>query len=207
MRPVDQPASPLWGKIPVPRVVQNQLDRSIEAFVFATECELLKHLQSAMLKKTRAEWLDVFLAVIVILHVHERDTWRLMFWINHDDEVRFFFPRMPLRFFFPDKTHAKQLYKWRHPSKPADLIARSIHFSNILLAHTRLAGDVPEEFGAEVERYRQQQRRNKINRNLKLIYQERLESSLDASLSSLVLDDSADFFAKTVDFTTPRAWG
>ena len=43
--------SALFGTIPAPRVLQNQLDRNLELHIATTELEFLKELQNAMQRK------------------------------------------------------------------------------------------------------------------------------------------------------------
>lgn len=81
--------SPLFGTVPAPRVLQNQLDRNLESEIAKLETFLLEELQKAMRHKTGTEWVVVFTAAVVLLHVRERDIWRLEYWIIHQDEVSF----------------------------------------------------------------------------------------------------------------------
>jgi len=87
MRKVEDIECPLHGSIPAPRVLQNQLDRNLECYIIAKEKQLLKAIQRE-LRKSRSEGLDViFSSVIIILHVLEKDTWRLMYWRKRREEV------------------------------------------------------------------------------------------------------------------------
>ena len=85
---VEEKNSPLYGTVPVPRVLQNQLDHPLECRIYETEHSLLDRLQKAMLKKERPDWMPIFLALVIILHVFERDTWRLMYWVHHSEEAK-----------------------------------------------------------------------------------------------------------------------
>ncbi len=87
---VDRWESPLYGSIPVPRVLQNQLDHLLEAEVVKTEQHLLKTLQKVIRASNRSAWVIIFLAIAIILHVMERDTWRLLYWVNHQEQVSSF---------------------------------------------------------------------------------------------------------------------
>jgi hypothetical protein len=87
MRKVEDIECPLHASIPAPRVLQNQLDRNLECYIIAKEKQLLKAIQRE-LRKSRSEGLDViFSSVIIILHVLEKDTWRLMYWRKRREEV------------------------------------------------------------------------------------------------------------------------
>ena len=74
--------SPLYGSIPVPRVLQNQFDHLIEAEIVKTERYLLKNLQRVIRASNRSAWVITFLGIAIILHVMERDAWRLLYWVN-----------------------------------------------------------------------------------------------------------------------------
>lgn len=125
--------SPLHGTVPVPRVLQNQLDHLLEMQIADIESELFLRLQKTMRLRKRADWVSIFLAVILILHVIERDIWRLLYWLRHHEEVRFM---DTLEIF----TDGFQAYKWRHPSRPITLVEKGVYFTNVLLAHFDIAG-------------------------------------------------------------------
>lgn len=87
MAVVEEEGSPLHHTTPGPRVMQNQLDRSLESFIVEAEEKILKDLQKAMLKRSACSWEVICLVVIVILHVLENDSWRLLYWKYHRQEV------------------------------------------------------------------------------------------------------------------------
>ena len=87
MAMIDDIYCPLHGSVPAPRVLQNQLDRNLELYIIAKENQLLKTIQFALMKKHVYCWNSISLAVIVMLHVLERDSWRLMYWRKHGEEV------------------------------------------------------------------------------------------------------------------------
>ena len=74
------------GGSPAPRVLQNQLDHRLELFVSELEARLLRKLEAAMTQK-KVPRREVFSATIVLLAAAERDIWRLMYWIRHQEEV------------------------------------------------------------------------------------------------------------------------
>lgn len=90
MNIVDRIQSPLHGSIPVPRVLQNQLDHLLEAEIAKTEQYLLKNLQKVIRASDRSAWVITFLGITIILHVMERDAWRLLYWVNHQEQVSCF---------------------------------------------------------------------------------------------------------------------
>ncbi|GIZ48183.1 hypothetical protein CKM354_001125600 [Cercospora kikuchii] len=71
---------PLFGTIPAPRVLQNQLDHMLEEYIASIEQQVLKTLSKAMLSR-RCEYAAIFAAALILLHVMERDIWRLQYWI------------------------------------------------------------------------------------------------------------------------------
>jgi len=87
MRVVEDMECPLNGSIPAPRVLQNQLDRNLESYIVTRERDLLKAVQRGFRKSRSVGWNVICAAVIFILHVLERDTWRLMYWRKRREEV------------------------------------------------------------------------------------------------------------------------
>lgn len=81
MTVIDQSNCPLHNKVPIPRVLHNQLDRHIESHIVKIEDKLLHELQSAMRKKKTVGKTVIFLAVVIILNALERDIGRLLFWV------------------------------------------------------------------------------------------------------------------------------
>ena len=77
----------LFNTVPAPRVLQNQLDRSLESYMASMELRLLKELQKAMLQAKANTWIAIFVAVVIILHTRERDIWRLEHWVLHPEVV------------------------------------------------------------------------------------------------------------------------
>lgn len=138
MSVVSDDECPLQGSVPAPRVLQNQLDRKLECYIVDKERELLKAVQRAFRKGGSEQRNTISSAVIVVLHVLERDTWRLMYWTNRCEKVSF--PMESVRL----PTDWNQRYQWRHPSKPETLIEKNAHLANLLLTHLRCAGNLPD---------------------------------------------------------------
>jgi len=90
MKTVDRMESPLYGSVPAPRVLQNQLDYLLESEIVETERRLLKNLQKLIKASDRISWVATFLAIAIVLHVMKRDAWRLLYWIHHKEQVRYF---------------------------------------------------------------------------------------------------------------------
>lgn len=89
MSVIEDDECPLCGAVPAPRVLQNQLDRNLECYIVSKEKELLRAIQRAFRKGGLEQQDMISLAVMVVLHVLERDTWRLMYWTNRCEEVSF----------------------------------------------------------------------------------------------------------------------
>ena len=87
MSVIDEPASLLHNTVPAPKVIQNQLDHLLEGQIYDTEEKLLKELQKLIRRRDRGQWIVVFLSLVIVLHVLERDTWRLIYWVVHKAEV------------------------------------------------------------------------------------------------------------------------
>src|SRR4051794_6466189 len=92
MHQVVDKESSLYGTTPAPRVLQNQLDRKLEEYCAETEVVCLNGLQRAMLRKTAKQWTVIFTATLLLLHVWERDIWRLLYWTMRVNSVRHLHP-------------------------------------------------------------------------------------------------------------------
>lgn len=90
-QPIKDPHNPLFDTQPATRVLQNQLDNMIEACTMSIETAILKDIQRALRKPDGSSWIELFSAILVILRVMEADVWRNMFWIRHQEKVRFQF--------------------------------------------------------------------------------------------------------------------
>lgn len=84
---VEELGSTLYGTAPAPRVLQNQLDQVLEEYCAEKEFECLKLLHKAMYKKRRKDWAVVFAVSMLLLHLRERDLWRLLYWTLGNDGV------------------------------------------------------------------------------------------------------------------------
>lgn len=153
---VTDPESPYYNTTIAPRVLQNQIDSRVEAFMARVELQLLKDLQKAMKQKT-CSWIEIFSTVFLILRVAEKDIWRLMYWLRHENEA----------------------YKWKHPESASKLAQRSIFCCNLLLTYLHNAGSVPIEFTKSntpsLDRIGQ----------AATLYEEMNDDSVDDTLSSL----------------------
>jgi hypothetical protein len=87
MLPVKHRGSLLNGTTPAPRVLQNQLDRILEQYCAKKELECLKELQRSMRGQSKRPWIVVFIVTVLLLHVRERDIWRLLYWTLRNNNV------------------------------------------------------------------------------------------------------------------------
>lgn len=87
MAVVEQSNCPLQSIVPIPRILHNQLDRCLESWIINVESDLLKMLQNVLFKRYRVEKIHLFLTIVVILHMMERNIWRLLYWIYHPEQV------------------------------------------------------------------------------------------------------------------------
>jgi hypothetical protein len=87
MSPVKDRRSLLNGTTPAPRVLQNQLDRMLEQYCANKELECLQELQRCMRKDSKRLWVVVFIVIVLLLHVRERDIWRLLYWTQGNNSV------------------------------------------------------------------------------------------------------------------------
>ncbi|KAF8470016.1 hypothetical protein BDZ91DRAFT_792025 [Kalaharituber pfeilii] len=113
MTPVACPTSSINGKVPLPRVLSNQLDHLLERRIWQAERQLLSELQRRILSRKREEWLRVYFCLFIFMNTLERDTWRLYYWY----------------------FHAQDGYIWRHPLSPSQLIEKNIRLADSLAAH------------------------------------------------------------------------
>jgi len=87
MFPVTEQGSLLNGTTPAPRVLQNQLDRILAQYCADKELECLKELQKFMRRESKRPWIVIFIVTILLLHVRERDIWRLLYWTLSNNGV------------------------------------------------------------------------------------------------------------------------
>jgi hypothetical protein len=110
--PIKTRDSPFFSTIPAPRVLQHQLDRMLELYVYDQERRLFQMLRTAMTSPDLARKEYAFYATLTFLNTIERDVWRLVYWTKHVEER----------------------YKWRHPEQPQTLINRNLYVGKLLIA-------------------------------------------------------------------------
>lgn len=80
MTSITDETSSLWGVIPLPRLLNQQLDSIIEARLAENEQRLLNELQNTIFARRQKEWFVIFLTTFVYLSAVEKDTWSLETW-------------------------------------------------------------------------------------------------------------------------------
>jgi hypothetical protein len=80
MLPIQDPKSSLYGIIPLPRLVNQQLDARVEEWMAQIEGELLLELQTKIFKRSPADWFTIYLSLFLTLSTLELDTWGLKTW-------------------------------------------------------------------------------------------------------------------------------
>lgn len=170
--------SSLYKQLPAPRPVQNQVDGDLERYIADREVSNLRQLQNAMRGTVRKSWIVIFTSVLIILLIRERDIWRLLYWIYHPVQVSIY------TFLKLAPTNSPQEYQWRHPEPAATLVRRSLHVTNILLAHVYFSGEVPKQFCEMEKGLRLYQQLQSVNAR----YQYMDEESVDFSLCSLAFN-------------------
>jgi hypothetical protein len=78
--------STLYKTTPAPRVLQNQLDRALEDYCAFLEYKCLQELQR-IIRTPRESRTVIYTAVALLLHIRERDIWRLSSWIGGRNSV------------------------------------------------------------------------------------------------------------------------
>jgi hypothetical protein len=79
--------SPYFWRRPAPRVLQNELDVRLEFYVAELESSLLRQLDRAMIQLKKYTWNELYCTCLLVLAIMERDTWRLVYWVRHKEEV------------------------------------------------------------------------------------------------------------------------
>ncbi|KAL2284395.1 hypothetical protein FJTKL_08824 [Diaporthe vaccinii] len=113
-----QDESSAWhGAMPAPRMVQNQLGHLLELRMVELDAEILRALHKLIAKRHILNWLEVTLAIFLLLHVRELDAARIIYWKRYRDTGGF----------------------WIHPTKPAALINEEVFSCKALLWHYHCA--------------------------------------------------------------------
>jgi hypothetical protein len=87
MATIEDRDSAWYGIKPVPRMIQNQLGHLLELNIINLDRKILKGVQALMEKRERRMWIEVTLAVFLLLHIREVDAGRNIFWSRYIDLV------------------------------------------------------------------------------------------------------------------------
>ncbi|KAI5794831.1 hypothetical protein FPQ18DRAFT_328492 [Pyronema domesticum] len=138
MSNIDNPESKLHGVIPLPRLMNQQLDYYVENRVATLEKELLAELQARILDRNPNEWFGIFLAIYIHLCSIERDNWCLSTW-NHDKDILIERVRQ-LEISSQSqklKRGPEKAYIWPVKMCPSELIKKNEHLADMLVSHFR----------------------------------------------------------------------
>ncbi|SCO54155.1 uncharacterized protein FFNC_15368 [Fusarium fujikuroi] len=109
--------SAFFGTIPVPRMIQNQLNHLLENIMERSEKSITDILHGMYRTRKPNNWFVATLGAFLLLHARELDAGRLLYWNRNPDEYKF----------------------WIHPWKPFDLIQESMASHVCLLRHHHLS--------------------------------------------------------------------
>ncbi|PCD22223.1 hypothetical protein AU210_016014 [Fusarium oxysporum f. sp. radicis-cucumerinum] len=109
--------SAFFGTIPVPRMIQNQLNHLLEKIMEKSEKLITGILHGMYRTRKPNSWFVATLGAFLLLHARELDAGRLLYWNRNPDEYNF----------------------WIHPWKPSDLIQESMASHVCLLRHHHLS--------------------------------------------------------------------
>lgn len=90
MAKVENRDSAWFGRIPVPRMVTNQLDHRLELRMAELDSKILKDADNMLKARGHHMWVVGTLAIFLVLHIRELDAGRNIFWRRYEDSVSFF---------------------------------------------------------------------------------------------------------------------
>ncbi|KAH7132815.1 hypothetical protein EDB81DRAFT_806511 [Dactylonectria macrodidyma] len=105
--------------IAAPEVISSQLDSLLELSIASLETKLLKNLQDSFRSRKNLE--EVAMAVLIVINLTEKDIWRLMHWVLYE--------------------HGSP--EWKHPTRPDDLLRRTLSLSQAMMALLPYVGNLP----------------------------------------------------------------
>ncbi|KAI8648151.1 hypothetical protein NCS56_01547300 [Fusarium sp. Ph1] len=191
MTKVQSKNSAWHGIIPVPRMIQNQLNHQLERILVEWDKEVLLALHQ-LLPGGRDKWIPATLTTFLLLHIRELDAGRNIIWKNATDPLNL----------------------WLHPSRPETLISEIVHSCNSLLWHHHVTmGLSPLFLDWDSEKsktlvdgderkvdalkklqafYLKMKERNYIGRQGKAVYQRGKPGSVAFTISSLLFLSNRD---------------
>ena len=67
LRPIRDPSSPLYGRIPIPPMLDAQMDSILMGFMKSRQRRGLSKLKAMMMSHSKENWFMIFLTIIVLL--------------------------------------------------------------------------------------------------------------------------------------------
>ncbi len=67
LRPMGDPSSPLYGRIPIPPMLDAQMDSILMEFMKSRQKRGLSKLKTMMMSHSKENWFMIFLTIIVLL--------------------------------------------------------------------------------------------------------------------------------------------
>lgn len=67
LRPIRDPSSPLYGRIPIPPMLDAQMDSILMGFMKSQQRRGLSKLKAMMMSHSKENWFMIFLTIIVLL--------------------------------------------------------------------------------------------------------------------------------------------
>lgn len=87
MTTVNEPQSAWHQQIPVPRMIQNQLNHQLELLMVELDKKVLLMIQQRLKQRSRPMWVVTTLSVVLVLHIRELDAVRIIYWSRYVDSV------------------------------------------------------------------------------------------------------------------------
>lgn len=135
MTPIHYPTSKkVHGVVPLPRLINQQLDFYLESRIAHLEKEVLEELQAHILDRNSLDWFGIYLTIFIILSTLERDTWSLNTW-EHDSEM--LHQRVQMLNFLQPNNGFHKAWIWPLTVTPAKMIEKNMHLAQTLVFHFR----------------------------------------------------------------------
>lgn len=135
MKPIGDSTSKSQEMIPLPRLVNQQLDAYIENRIATLEKELLAELQSHILDRNAYDWFGIFLTIYVQLSSLEKDIWSLETWEHDFDMLHERVRALDLQ--NPQWGAQNKSFVWPLKTSPSECISKNVHLANMLVSHFR----------------------------------------------------------------------
>ncbi|KAI5858007.1 hypothetical protein BZA05DRAFT_112320 [Tricharina praecox] len=134
MEPINDPEMKFHGFIPLPRLINQQLDAQLELRVATMENELLTELQNHILDRNSTDWFGIFLTIFVHLSSIERDTWGLNTWEHDGPTLQERFLQLNIK---NSQSNPSKAFLWPLGASPSMLIGKNARLAEMLVSHFR----------------------------------------------------------------------